>query len=51
MSSSKAHRIYTVGHSTFSIDDLIDILKSVKIETLIDVRRFPGSRKSLIYQA
>ncbi|MDN6280237.1 MAG: DUF488 domain-containing protein [Psychroflexus sp.] len=45
MSLSKEHCIYTVGHSTRSIDDFIAILKSVEIEMLIDVRRFPGSKK------
>lgn len=37
--------IWTVGHSTHSISDFIDILSSFQIETLIDIRRFPGSRR------
>jgi len=35
--------IYTIGHSNRSLDKFIDILKFFRIETLIDVRRFPKS--------
>jgi uncharacterized protein (DUF488 family) len=38
-------RIWTVGHSNHSIEKLIDILKAHRIEQIIDVRRFPISRK------
>ena len=37
--------IWTIGHSTRSIDEFIEALKSFKIETLVDVRSFPGSRR------
>lgn len=37
--------IWTIGHSTRSIEEFIDILNFYGIKTLIDVRRFPGSRK------
>ena len=37
--------IWTVGHSTRSIDDFITVLASHAIEILVDVRRFPGSRR------
>jgi uncharacterized protein (DUF488 family) len=37
--------IFTVGHSTRPQDELIAILKDVGIELLVDVRRFPGSRR------
>ncbi|MCK9480293.1 MAG: DUF488 domain-containing protein [Bacteroidia bacterium] len=37
--------IYTVGHSTHSIDELFIMLQSVGIETLVDIRSLPGSRK------
>lgn len=37
--------IWTVGHSTFSIDDFILKLRSFEIELLADVRSFPGSRR------
>ena len=37
--------MYTIGHSTRSIDDFISLLTPHEIATLIDVRRFPGSRR------
>lgn len=36
--------IFTIGHSTRSIRDFIDVLKDYKIKILADVRRFPRSR-------
>lgn len=38
-------KIWTIGHSTRSFKDFVDILYSYKIEILVDIRRFPGSRK------
>jgi len=37
--------VWTVGHSTRSIDELVDVLRAYDIELLVDVRRFPGSRR------
>ena len=37
--------IYTIGHSTHSIEEFIGMLQSFDIEMLADIRRFPGSRK------
>ena len=37
--------IFTVGHSTRHQDELIAILKEAGVELLVDVRRFPGSRR------
>jgi uncharacterized protein (DUF488 family) len=37
--------IWTVGHSTRSIDDFVDTLRSFEIQVLADVRSFPGSRR------
>ncbi|RLI26891.1 MAG: DUF488 domain-containing protein [Candidatus Hecatellales archaeon] len=37
--------IYTVGHSTRSLEEFIRILQAFGVEVAIDVRRFPGSRK------
>ena len=37
--------LYTVGHSTRSIDDLIDVLHAHEIKTLVDIRAFPASRR------
>lgn len=36
--------IYTIGHSTHSIEDFIAILKQYKITELVDVRTIPKSR-------
>ena len=38
-------KLWTIGHSTRSIDEFIDALKSFEIRTLADVRSFPGSRR------
>ena len=37
--------IWTIGHSTRTIEEFIGILQANQIETLVDVRHFPGSRK------
>ena len=36
--------IYTIGHSTHSEEEFIYILKAYRIETLIDIRSYPGSK-------
>ncbi|MGI8788032.1 MAG: DUF488 family protein [Pyrinomonadaceae bacterium] len=38
-------KIWTIGHSTHSLDEFIELLNANEIEALADVRRFPGSRK------
>lgn len=37
--------IYTIGHSTHSLDEFIAMLKAFHIENLADIRSLPGSRK------
>jgi uncharacterized protein (DUF488 family) len=37
--------LFTIGHSTRSIDEVLGLLAKHRIETLVDVRRFPGSRR------
>lgn len=37
--------LYTIGHSTRSIDQFAELLRENGIDTLIDVRRFPASRR------
>jgi uncharacterized protein (DUF488 family) len=39
------YQIWTIGHSTRSMDEFIEILKGAQIELIVDVRRFPGSKK------
>jgi len=37
--------LFTIGHSTRTSDELIRLLAEHGIERLVDVRRFPGSRR------
>ena len=37
--------LYTIGHSTRTLDELIAVLKAHSIETLVDIRAFPMSRR------
>lgn len=37
--------IWTIGHSTRSLDELVEMLKNFDIRLLADVRSYPGSRK------
>ena len=37
--------IWTIGHSTRPFEELIEMLHSFRIETVTDVRSYPGSRK------
>jgi uncharacterized protein (DUF488 family) len=38
-------RIWTIGHSTRTIDEFISLLKDNEIKLLADVRAWPGSRR------
>jgi len=38
-------KIYTIGHSTRTLEDFLSILKKFQIELVIDIRRFPSSKK------
>lgn len=38
-------RIYTIGHSTRSLEDLIETLQAHEIQALVDIRAFPMSRR------
>jgi len=37
--------VYTVGHSTRVLEELVRILRRRRVDLVIDVRRFPGSRR------
>lgn len=39
-------RIWTIGHSTRSIEELLAALAANSIQVLVDVRRFPASRRN-----
>ncbi len=38
-------QVWTIGHSTRSAEEFLQLLKSYSIEALADVRSFPGSRR------
>jgi uncharacterized protein (DUF488 family) len=39
-------RVFTIGHGTRPLDELVGVLRAAGVETLVDVRRFPGSRRN-----
>jgi uncharacterized protein (DUF488 family) len=39
-------KVFTIGHGTRPIDELIAALGEAGVETLIDVRRYPSSRRN-----
>src|SRR5436309_2642814 len=38
-------RLFTIGHGARSSEELLDCLTEAGVRTLLDVRRFPGSRR------
>jgi len=41
----KQKSIWTIGHSTRTLDEFVAMLKSFQIELVVDIRSFPGSRR------
>jgi uncharacterized protein (DUF488 family) len=39
-------RVHTIGHGTRTLDELLAMLADAEVRTLVDVRRFPGSRRN-----
>ena len=37
--------LFTIGHSTHELDDLVELLRAAGVTQVVDVRRFPGSRR------
>ena len=37
--------VWTVGHGTRTIDAFVDLLRDARIERIVDVRSYPGSRR------
>jgi uncharacterized protein (DUF488 family) len=37
--------VWTIGHSTRSLEEFLSVLAAHRIEAIADVRRFPGSRR------
>lgn len=38
-------RIYTIGHSTRTLEELVALLRQHNVSRLADIRRYPGSRR------
>jgi uncharacterized protein (DUF488 family) len=38
--------VYTIGHGTRPAFELVECLRQANVATLVDVRRFPGSRRN-----
>jgi uncharacterized protein (DUF488 family) len=45
MTSGRPTVIYTLGHSTKSLDEFLALLTQYEVRTLADIRSLPGSRK------
>src|SRR5262245_51731311 len=45
MSAQRPPTIYTVGHSTRSLEEFVAILKAHGVRAVADVRQFPRSRR------
>lgn len=37
--------LYTIGHSTRTLEELLEVLRAHSIQTLVDIRSFPMSRR------
>lgn len=42
---SQQKEIWTIGHSTRTQEEFLEMLRNFRVELLVDVRRYPGSRK------
>lgn len=45
MMTNNSLAIWTLGHSTRTVNEFVDLLRRHRIEILVDVRHFPGSRR------
>ena len=41
----KTKSIWTIGHSTRQLDELVELLKSFSILRVVDIRNYPGSKR------
>ena len=37
--------VYTIGHGARPVEELVETLRGAEVRTLVDVRRYPGSRR------
>lgn len=42
---TKIKTIWTIGHSTHPLEEFLEWLNAHEIKTLVDIRRYPGSRR------
>jgi uncharacterized protein (DUF488 family) len=42
----RLREIFTIGHGRRSAEELVDCLREAEVETLVDVRRYPASRRN-----
>jgi uncharacterized protein (DUF488 family) len=45
MNEDNKKNVWTIGHSTRSLDEFITLLEVHRIQVLVDIRTFPGSRR------
>ena len=45
MKTDHSKTVWTIGHSTHTLDELVAMLHSFKISFVADIRSYPGSRK------
>jgi uncharacterized protein (DUF488 family) len=45
-STPLATKVFTIGHGTRPASELVACLEEAGVQTLVDVRRFPGSRRN-----
>ena len=45
MENKHLKTVWTIGHSTHSLEEFVAMLHSFNIDTVVDIRSFPGSRK------
>src|SRR5688572_1312172 len=50
MSCNTDRTVHTIGHSTRTLERFLDLLRAHAIELLIDVRRWPASRRNPQFQ-
>ncbi|MDD4247277.1 MAG: DUF488 domain-containing protein [Dysgonamonadaceae bacterium] len=45
MKTDQSKTVWTIGHSTHSLNELVAMLHSFNIQIVVDIRSYPGSRK------
>jgi uncharacterized protein (DUF488 family) len=44
-------QVHTIGHGTRPVEELVAMLQAAGVQTLVDVRRYPGSRRNPQFNA